>query len=303
MTKPKTLADIGEFGLIGTLRGAAYPGRARLAIGDDAAVLPFNRTRDQLLTTDMLSEGVHFTAKTEPRLIGRKAINASVSDIAAMGGFPRFAVISLGVPARRRVQDIRAVYAGMSAAARKFDIGIVGGDTVKSSKLIINVAMTGLVERKHLVRRSGAKPGHVIMVTGPLGNSLKSGHHLKFTPRIDAAQYLVKKFKPSAMIDISDGFLADLAHILEESRVGARVHEDRLPMRKGANLRRALSDGEDFELLFTLTKAKAAKLLATKPRGLRFYPVGEITAKGLTFMAKATSSITLKHRGYDHYRK
>lgn len=303
MTKAETLNDIGEFGLISTLRRSVYSGRARLGIGDDAAVLPYSRTRDQLLASDMLVEGVHFKKNTEPRLIGKKALNSCISDMAAMGGLPRFAVISLGVPARRRVQDIRGIYAGLNSAARKFGCGIVGGDTVKSPKLIINVAMTGVVPRKQLVRRSGARPGHMIMVTGPLGNSLKSGHHLAFTPRVDAAQFLVKNFKPSAMIDISDGFLADLAHILEESGVGARIYEDRLPLRKGATLRRALCDGEDFELLFTLTKAKAAKLPAAKTRGLRFYPVGEITAKGLTFMAKETSAITLKHRGYDHYRQ
>ena len=303
MTKSETLSDIGEFGLIDKLRRTVHSGRARLAIGDDAAVLPYSRSRDELLAADMLAEGVHFKKTTDPRLIGRKAINSCISDIAAMGGLPRFAVISLGVPARRPVKDIRELYAGINSAARKFDCGIVGGDTIKSPKLIINVAMTGLVQRSQLVRRSGARPGHIIMVTGPLGNSLKSGHHLKFTPRVDAAQYLVKHFKPSAMIDVSDGFLADLAHILEESGVGARIYEDRLPMRQGATLRGALCDGEDFELLFILTKTKAAKLLTAKTRGLRFYPVGEITAKGLTFMTKKTSAITLKHRGYDHYRR
>lgn len=288
--------------MIDRLRRLAYSGRAKVAIGDDTAVLPFTRTHDQLFTTDMLANGVHFTGKTPLRLVGRKAINCSISDIAAMGGWPQFAVISLGVPGNCALADIRALYAGMNTAAKKYGVGIVGGDTIKSSRLVINVAMTGLVRRGQLVRRAGAKPGHAILVTGRLGNSFRSGHHLRFEPRVKEAQYLVKKFKPSAMLDCSDGFLSDLTHILEESKVGARIYEDRIPLRRGATLRQALSDGEDFELIFTLAKTKAEKLLTAKTPGGRFYPVGEITAKGLTFMAGKVSELTLKHRGYDHLK-
>ena len=156
----------------------------------------------------------------------------------------------------------------------------MGGDTVRSQKTVINVALLGEVEKKCLVTRDGAKSGDWVFVTGPLGRSLKTGKHLTFTPRVEEARFLVKQFKPSAMMDISDGLAGDLNHILKVSKVGVRLWEDAVPRAKGATLAQALSDGEDFELLFTLNEKQAMRLLKqqNKRRQWFFYPIGEIIA-------------------------
>ena len=145
---------------------------------------------------------------------------------------------------------------------------------------MINVALLGLVEKKYLVTRDGAKPGDWIFVTGPLGGSFKSGRHLNFTPRLAQARFLVEKFKPNAMMDISDGLSGDLNHILKASEVGARLDFNSIPCHKGASLSQALNDGEDFELLFTLSSKKASSLMNWQAanRSFYFYPIGTITA-------------------------
>lgn len=301
MAAPKILSDIGEFGLINRFKKMVYAANAVVSIGDDAAVLPFTKTKYQLLTTDMLVEDVHFTARTEPKLIGRKAMNCNISDIAAMGGFPKYAVVTLGAPARTFLKRVEEIYRGINQAAKTFGIGVVGGDTVKSTKLMINIALTGDVLKKDLVLRSTAKIGDMIFVTGALGGSLKSGRHLTFTPRVKESQFLVKHFKPTAMIDISDGLIADLGHILETSRKGAVIHEEKIPRQKGADLHQALFDGEDFELIFTLPKKQTQRLERTKHPGMKFYPIGEITAHGLTLKTTGSVRATVKQTGYRHF--
>jgi len=168
----------------------------------------------------------------------------------------------------------------MGALAKRFGVSIVGGDTVRSDQVVINVALLGEVEKKHLVTRSGARPGDWIFVTGTLGRSLATGKHLNFTPRLKEARFLVRNFKPSAMIDISDGLAGDLNHILKASRVGAHLWDNAVPLTRGATLAQALTDGEDFELLFTLKGSQAMRLLKwqNKRRSWFFYPIGEITA-------------------------
>lgn len=301
MAAPKILSDIGEFGLIERFRKTLYASNAAVSIGDDAAVLPLTKTRYQLLTTDMLVEDVHFTAKTEPRLIGRKAMNCNISDIAAMGGFPKYAVVSLGAPANTSLKRVEEIYRGINQAAKTFGIGVVGGDTVKSAKLMINIALTGEVPKKNLVLRSAAKTGDTVFVTGALGGSLKSGRHLTFTPRVNESQFLVKHYTPTAMIDISDGLIADLGHILEASHKGAVIDEEKIPRHKGADLHQALFDGEDFELIFTLPKKQAQRLQRAKHPGMKFYPIGEITAQGLTLKTKGSVRATVKQQGYRHF--
>jgi len=243
-------------------------------------VLPYTKDKYLLLTTDMLAQDGHFTRQMPPRLIGHKALACSISDIAAMGGLPTFAVVSIGVPKDLPVRFIEDVYKGMQATARDFHISIVGGDTIKADKIIINVALLGEVEKKYLVTREGAHAGDWIFVTGPLGGSLKSGRHLNFTPRLAQGRFLVENFKPSAMMDISDGLAGDINHILKASRVGARLDCESLPRHKGVSLLQALGDGEDFELVFTLAKNKARKLMDWQAvrKAFYFYPVGIITA-------------------------
>jgi thiamine-monophosphate kinase len=275
------ISQLGEFGLIDALKRYAPVSKTVIkGIGDDAAVLPYTKGKYLLLTTDMLIQDGHFTRQMPPRAIGHKALACSISDIAAMGGLPTFAVVSIGVPKDLPVRFIEDVYKGIQITARDFNISIVGGDTIKTDKIVINVALLGEVEKKYLVTRDGARSGDWIFVTGPLGGSLPSGRHLNFTPRLAQGRFLVENFKPSAMMDISDGLAGDLNHILKAGKVGARLDRGSIPLHKGVSLSQALGDGEDFELVFTLSPHKARKLMdwqATK-KAFYFYPVGVITA-------------------------
>lgn len=267
------VSDLGEFGLIAKIRRyAPVTSSVVKGIGDDTAVLRHTKDKYLLFTTDMLVEGTHFTRRMGGAAIGHKALACSISDIAAMGGVPTHAVVSLGVAPKMPVRFVEDIYKGMGALAKRFGVSIVGGDTVRSNKIVINVALLGEVEKKYLVTRGGAKPGDWIFVTGTLGRSLATGKHLNFTPRLKEARFLVKNFKPSAMMDISDGLAGDLNHILKASRVGALLWEEAVPRTKGTTLQQALTDGEDFELLFTVREKQAVRLLKF------FFPIGEIIA-------------------------
>jgi len=278
--------DYGEFGIIDLIKKRTpLSSKVIKGIGDDTAILPYKNDKYLLFTTDMLVEDVHFTKEMFARAVGHKAIACSISDIAAMGGWPTYAVVSLGVPQDLKTLYVRQLYQGMQKTARTFDVDIVGGDTVKSDKIIINIAMIGEVGKKHLVCRNGAKIGDKIFVTGPLGRSFDSGHHLKFIPRVKEAQNIVRNLKPTSMMDISDGLASDLEHILKTSNVGALINEEKIPRRKKASLEEALCDGEDFELLFTLPPKESKRC--------EFYEIGEIvTGKGSNLGEK---------NGYRHF--
>jgi thiamine-monophosphate kinase len=293
---------LGELALIDWMRKSAVCSvSVKQGIGDDTAVLPLNARQDLLLTTDMSVEGVHFTKQTKPELIGRKALARNLSDIAAMGGTPTYAVVSLGLPQNTSTTYVKKIYQGINRLAKEFDVSIVGGDTVKSAHIVINIALLATVAKNKAVLRRGAKPGDGIFVTGALGGSLKSLRHLTFTPRVREAQYLVKNFYPTAMIDISDGLAGDLGHILEESGVGAILEEDKIPLHRGVDLKAGLCDGEDFELLFTLSKPLAKKLLQFKKSG--FYCIGEITAdKYKLFLRQKNGKVSLLDpKGFVHF--
>jgi thiamine-monophosphate kinase len=296
------LSQLGEFGLIDEIKRIVGQSNSVTAgIGDDAAVVALDKKRYMLLTTDMLIEGVHFTAKDAPQAVGHKAMACNLSDIAAMGGVPKFALVSLGAPASMPVEKIKAVYRGMQRVARKFGVTIVGGDTNKNNKLVISVALTGEVKKKRLVTRAGARAGDVIFVSGALGDSYKSKHHLHFTPRLKEAAHLVKDLLPHAMIDISDGLVADLHHVLKAGGVGARIYEEAIRRRGGCSLKQALYDGEDFELLFTLTKKQTERFINTKP--FFAYAIGKITpAKGrLELVTKDENIKILDNKGFRHF--
>ena len=297
------ISQIGEFGLINLLRKNVHQTKDVVkGIGDDAAVLSVGGSCHQLFTTDMLLEDVHFTREANPRAIGHKALACNISDIAAMGGLPSSAVVSIGLPGDLEIDFVKEIYRGMNVLAKRFKVAIVGGDTVKSKKIIINVALLGWVKKQELVTRSGARRGDLIFVTGPLGKSFETDKHLSFTPRVSESQFLVKHFKPTAMIDISDGLSADLRHILEESRVGACLWEDKIPKTKGATLSEALSDGEDFELLFTISSQRGKELLRQRGK-FRFYPIGEVigSPKKLTLLDKEGKEKKLRLSGYKHF--
>jgi thiamine-monophosphate kinase len=296
----KTVSQCGEFGLIEQIRRRLSTNSAVVkGIGDDTAIVESTKDKYLLLTTDMMVEDVHFSRSTPPRLVGQKAMSCNISDIAAMGGLPRFALVSVGFPKTLPVQYVKELYEGMEKQARHFHIAIVGGDTVASDKIMINIALTGDVDKKKVVMRSGAKRGDLIFVTGPLGQSLKTKHHLTFTPRLKESQFLIKNIFPHAMIDISDGLAADLGHILKASRVGAVLNAEDIPRRNKATITQALSDGEDFELLFTVPKKKAGRILQMK----NYYQIGSIINEpGRLYIQNTVGKKTLiPLKGYTHF--
>ncbi len=244
--------------------------------GDDAAVIIGSKGRYGLLTVDMLVESVHFRKREDLKKVGYKAVAVSVSDIAAMGGEPRFALVSVGLPRKDPARRAQALFAGLGQCARRYGVSIIGGDINRSNRLVIDVFMVGEVEKKNLVLRSGAKDGDTIFVSGPLGGSLKSGRHLRFIPRVAEARFLVKHFNVHAMMDLSDGLSMDLSRLCEASRLGAEIFEEDIPRSAGVKTTaEALGDGEDYELLFTLGPAQARRLSAGR---FHFYPIGRMTA-------------------------
>lgn len=293
---------VGEFGLIARLRKRIKTGPAVVkGIGDDCAVLEFNKNRYQLFTCDTLVEGVDFIRAEKPYRIGRKAIAVSVSDIAACAGIPQYCLVALAVPQRTTVNFIDELLRGILSIARKYKIDLAGGDLSRSGHLVINVSMLGSVEKKNLVLRNGAETGDIIFVTGSLGGSIK-GKHLNFTPRVKEARFLAKNFKVNAMIDISDGLAQDLGHILKESNKGAVIYEQLIPLAQEAeNLNDALYKGEDFELLFTLPRKEAKKLMKKNIKIFRV--VGEITERrcGLMLLDRMGRAHQIRPKGFRHF--
>lgn len=297
------IKKLGEFGLIDLIGKMvrSSPGIIR-GIGDDCAVLPFNRRDFLLLTCDMLVEEVDFTLRDRLYLVGRKAMGCCLSDIAACGGQPRYAQISLGLPCGVSIKRVKELYRGIISQAQDFRVAIVGGDISRSDKLIINAGLVGMVERKNLILRQGAKQRDVIFVSGKLGGSIYS-RHLNFTPRIKEARYLVKNYKINSMIDISDGLIQDLGHVLKQSGQGAVVFRDSIPVSLDArSFDEALYMGEDFELLFTLCPAEARRLIRSK-QNKRFFPIGDIVDKahGLILIDRQGKRIKLKSGGFRHF--
>ncbi len=293
------ISDIGEFGLIKRFqKKISINSSVVKGSGDDCAVLKFNQSSYQLFTCDMIVEGVDFFKNANLRLVGQKALAISISDIAACGGIPKHAVVALGLSRHMQIHQIDCLAKGLFDLAGKFNVNIVGGDISSSSKLIIDVSMLGVVEKDKLCLRSGARSGDLIMVTGEFGGSIK-GKHLKFTPRLKEAQFLVNNFKINAMIDVSDGLVQDLGHILELSSVGAVLYESLIPLSKQARgTEEALCSGEEFELLFTAPRDQASKII--KSSKYRFKLIGEIMPEsfGLRLINYKNKYSKLKFQGY-----
>ena len=307
----KSLQSLGEFGLIDLFKKMTrqnHPG-VLLGIGDDAAILQDGSDGDLLFTTDLLVEGRHFRrGEATAYEIGRKAMAVNLSDIAAMGGKPLYAVVAVGLPVGLKLNFVKELYRGLEETARKFGTSLVGGDTNQSKSLVISVAMLGRTfGRGKAVRRSGAKKGDILFVTGKLGGSYRSKKHLRFIPRLREAEYLVKHFRLGAMMDVSDGLASDLRRLTSESRVGAYLLREAVPISRHAlTFAAALSDGEDFELLFTLSPREAARFKKTRfPKGLaKFTAIGAIVEKrlGISLREKGASK-PLPETGFDHFRK
>ena len=288
------------------------PAAVPIGIGDDMAGLNLAGQGQVLITTDIRLDGVHFrTESASPRLIGRKAFGCSMSDAAAMAAMPRAAVAAVALPRDWSMEQARELAAGLLELADEFDCPLVGGDLTSWDKpLAINVTLIATESGVPAVRRSGAKPGDAILVTGELGGSLASGRHLSFTPRVREARQLAAAAPLHAMIDISDGLSCDLGHICEESEAGCIVDADAIPISPAARtgtdpLAAALNDGEDFELCFTCSPGDAQKLLASPvpPIGIALTRIGQITAskdRWLTFSDGRRQPIA--PGGYEHFR-
>lgn len=279
-----------EFDLIDWIRQQATSrDEVLLGIGDDTAILK-STDRPWLTTVDSIAEGTHFTLETAtPQQIGRKALAINLSDIAAMAGEPVAAFVSFHLPKHLGRTFIEGVYEGLFGMAKEFNTVIAGGDTnTWDGPFVISITLMGQAHGKGSVLRSGAQVGDAICVTGELGGSLPSKHHLDFTPRVHEAQRLRDSFEIHAMIDVSDGVASDLRHILNASDVGAVIDAEHIPISNAVDeklphaerVRHALCDGEDFELLFTVSPDECVRLLADPPFDLQVHRIGEIAKSG-----------------------
>jgi thiamine-monophosphate kinase len=257
-----TLREMGEEKLLAQLLPHLRKSATILVPpGDDCAVLRFRGARDYLvLKTDCVVEAVHFEPDAPPAAVGWKAMMRTLSDFAAMSALPRFALITLMAPAATTASWVRGVYRGLNRAADRFEVAIVGGETTATTRSrAISVSAAGFVEPKRCVTRSGGKAGDELFVTGELGGASK-GRHLKFIPRICEARWLTERFRINAMMDLSDGLGSDLPRLARASKLSFEIDRDALPLAPGCNASDAISDGEDYELLFAIRPRDSPRL-------------------------------------------
>jgi thiamine-monophosphate kinase len=321
------LKDLGERRVISRIRRAFGEPRTDIliGIGDDAAVV--RAPRSLLLTTDILVEDEDFRRSVHPpRLLGRKALNVNLSDIAAMGGRPLHALVGMAMPGDLEESWLRKFMAGFRSAAREARVALVGGDLSQADRVMISVTVTG--EAKSPVTRNGARAGDWIFASGTLGDAAQGFRLLEEgglqekgrgvrplirafldpVPRLDLGALLARRKLASAMIDISDGLSVDLAHICEESGVGAEVEASRIPISPALRrlskdpLALALNGGEDFELLFTVRPAKLAAV-ERLPSKFRLTQIGRVTAGKKIFLVTPDQKKTpLRTEGFEHFR-
>lgn len=264
------------------LRG--FPRDESLVVGpgDDCAVVRAKGGM-HLLKTDCIAEGVHFLRGHDPVRVGWKALCRPLSDIAAMGGAPHHALITIFSPPDLDPQYWVEFYKGIRKAARKFGISVAGGEMSRQLQgIAVSVALFGEAPGGCFVRRSGGRPGDLLFVTGKLGGSM-AGHHLDFSPRLAEGRWLAQRGRVSAMMDLSDGLGSDLPRLAGASGCGFEVNLDNLPRRKGTGISGALSDGEDYELLFSIPPGRAAALLKKWGSVFPRTPltcIGELTGTG-----------------------
>lgn len=291
------IGDLREDQFLKILLGGLPEGR-NLVVGpgDDCAVVKAPATRDLLLLkTDCVVEGVHYLAAHDPARVGWKALCRALSDIAAMGGEPLHALVNIFSPPDKPVSYWKSFYKGLSRAAKRFDVGVVGGETSRAPTAAVSVMLVGRVEHGRLTTRSGGNPGDILFVTGRLGGSLK-GHHLNFVPRIAEARWLGAHGYASAMMDLSDGIASDLPRLATASGCGFEIDFDALPRSRSCTIAQALSDGEDYELLLAAPPRVTDRLRRgwkeTFPK-IALTHIGCLTEPG-------TSSAALP-QGFDHF--
>ena len=329
-----TLKQIGEFSLIDLIKkDTLYDKKTVLeGIGDDAAVVLTTEGYLQLLTTDMLVENIHFNLNfTNFYKLGYKAIAVNLSDIAAMGGVPRQALISMALPKDTEIENIIELYKGMKDICKKFSVNIVGGDTVSTfGPITINVALVGEVKEENLVKRSGAQVGDLLLVSGTLGNSaagleiLQNEYkdkfdfaekliekHLTPTPQVKLGQLLGEN-KATSIDDISDGLASECNEISSASKVGIKLYKDKIPISAEVRavaeycnksyLDYALYGGEDFELLFTMNPRDIEDFQKKSIENI--FVIGEIvnSQEGVIIIDSNGQSTILEAKGYNHFR-
>jgi thiamine-monophosphate kinase len=309
---------MNELELIASLtRALPANGSVVTGAGDDCAVLDLGAPDKLFLfKTDAVVEGFHFTRETPPEKIGRKALARCLSDIAAMAGTPTAALVTIALPPSFDPEFVGKIYDGMNVLAREHGVAIVGGETTTNpERILISISLIGSVARGKAVLRAGAKAGDAIFVTGELGGSLAE-KHLEFEPRLAEAHWLAKHFAIHAMIDLSDGLAGDLQHILNAGKAGAELLKTAVPISRAAKLHArgsstakpaftaALTDGEDFELLFTVAGRDAVKLLdAWKKKfpKVKLSCIGKIVASDGILIRDKHGTHKFKAHGYVHF--
>jgi thiamine-monophosphate kinase len=295
----KSMHELGEDEVVRRLLAQLPPAPHDLRVGpgDDCAVVPFSRTQWQLLKTDAIIEGVHFLRGENFRRVGWKAIARVVSDFAAMGGMARWFLVTMSIPPSYTIDELEALYQGMADCAAAHQASIVGGETTGVSSpapLGISIAATGVVKKSQLVLRSTAQRGDVIFITGKLGGSL-AGRHLDFLPRVRESQWLTQHRFATAMMDLSDGLAKDLPRLAMASSVGFQIDLSALPCHDGCSPHQALNDGEDYELLFTVSPSRARSLQRKWPLAFPGIPltcIGHIVEKDQSMQLRG---------GWDHF--
>ncbi|MEY2483970.1 MAG: thiamine-monophosphate kinase [Verrucomicrobiota bacterium] len=292
------LSELGEDRLLAQLLPKLSRNRGVIVgAGDDCAVVKSDgRGQLQLLKTDCLVENIHFTKNSRPERIGWKAMARPLSDFAAMSGVPQFALVTLILPSDKTLAWVKKIYRGIDKAARAFEVAVVGGETSRiKGPAVISISVTGFVEEKRWVGRAGGKANDELFVTGRLGGSLR-GRHLEFVPRIAESRWLTKNFRVNAMMDLSDGLGADLPRLAQASGVGFEVDEAALPLNPGCTTEQAISDGEDYELLFAIAasdRQRLEKAWAKKFPKLALTRIGNLTSN------RKRQRLS---RGYLHFR-
>jgi len=316
---------VTEKALISHIRqAAAWHSGVATGIGDDCAVLRVPTGHEILVTTDFTLEGIHFRREWHsPEIVGHRCLTRGLSDIAAMGGKPTAAFLSLALPRGLPEGWAQRFTKGLLALATQFSVTLAGGDTAESSGgILADIVVVGSVPRGTAVLRAGAQPGDRIYVTGTLGGSsaalaqLRAGrkvrsaefpHHFRPVPRVAVGRFLREKGLASAMIDVSDGLSTDVAHICEESRVGAEILAPTIPRarvgKKGSFVDEyhVLHGGEDYELLFTAPKNKP---VPGRVAGVEISPIGRVTRKKeLVLVTDRGERQKLEPQGWEHFRR
>ncbi len=294
------LSDLGEDRLLARLLPRLPLSKAVLAgAGDDCAVARSpGENKLILLKTDCVVEGVHFRRSDTAAAVGWKAMMRPLSDFAAMSGLPQFALVTLIAPSRTSVRKIDNFYRGLRRAAARFDVSIVGGETSGTrGPIAISVSVVGFVEKDRSISRRGGKAGDDLFVTGRLGGSIR-GKHLRFMPRIEEARWLTEEFSVHAMMDLSDGLGTDLPRLAKASNVGFNIDMQSLPLASGAKIDNAISDGEDFELLFAISPRDRNRLERSWKKQ---FPKLRLTRIGRLFQLSTLNSQRLR-RGFVHFK-